>query len=84
MSFEAVYRFDTASVRFAVYPEQGQRVLADITENAIRDVTGVRGGGGPQLLDACEAHFHVIQAKALERLKAQPRQLLLDSDDFCI
>ena len=34
---EAIYCYDTASVRFAVYDE-GRRIVADIGEYALRDV----------------------------------------------
>lgn len=40
--FEAIYRIDTACVRFAFYPDgdDGVRILGDISENTLRHIWG--------------------------------------------
>ena len=73
MNFEGIYCFDTASVRFAFYPEgpSGPRVLAQISEETLRDEFGVREMG-EHLLHACREHFHVIELAAVARYRAAP------------
>lgn len=75
MNCEAIHCFDTASVRFAIYPEglDGPRVLAEITEDALRDLYGARGGGD-SLVQACQANFSAIESKALEMYVTYPRR----------
>ena len=65
MTCEAIYCFDTAAVRFAIYPEgwDGPRILAEVSEHALRDLFGARGGA-QSLVQACETHFAVIEAEA--------------------
>lgn len=78
---EAIYCYDTACVRFAVY-EDGKRILADIGEDALRDVFGACGGG-ESLLDSYRQHAPRIGALALERHHAAPgAPILLDIADF--
>ena len=84
MTCEAVHCFDKASVRFALYPDghDGPRLLAEISEDALRDVFGARGNGD-SLVAACKAHFDVIEACALARFRQQPQGGLdLVTDDF--
>jgi hypothetical protein len=86
MKCEAIYCFDTASVRFVVHPQGsgGPRVLAEISEDALRDLFGATGGG-ESLLQACDRYFEVIQSKALERLHEMPdAQVQLETSDFSI
>lgn len=85
MTCEAVYCFDKASVRFAVYPDglDGPRVLAEISEDALRDVFGARGAGD-SLVQACKTHFDTIEACAVSRFRSDPQgRLDLVTDDFC-
>ena len=84
MNCEAIHCFDTATVRFAIYPDgfDGPRILAEITENALRDVFGARSGPD-SLLKACERHFALISATALERYRLKPTQAVeLETRDF--
>jgi hypothetical protein len=84
MKCEAVHCFDRASVRFAVYPDgsDGPRVLAEISEQALRDVFGVRGGA-EDLIHSCEQHFPLLEAKALQRFRHDPgKAVLLDTRDM--
>lgn len=84
MNFEGIYCFDTATVRFALYPNGpgGQRVLGEISEDALHDGFGVREAG-PQLLDACRERFDTIASMALARYRTDPRCLIvLTTEDF--
>lgn len=84
MDFEGIYCFDTASVRFAVYPDgpEGARIVAQISEDTLHDVFGVREIGDA-LIDACKAHFDVLTAVAAARYRVVPRQPIeLTPDDF--
>lgn len=86
MNFEGIYCFDTASVRFAVYPEGagGPRVIAQISEHTLRDGFGSRESG-EQLLEVCRKHFHAIEPAAVARYRAAPLQLItLTLDDFAL
>jgi hypothetical protein len=73
MRCEAIYCFDLATVRFAIYPDglDGPRVLAEITEDALRDLFGARDGSD-SLISACQAHFPLIEAVALECHRSAP------------
>ena len=46
MNCDAIYCFDRASVLFAIYPEgrAGPRVVAQISEDALRDIFDAHGG----------------------------------------
>lgn len=84
MKFEGIYCFDTASVRFAVYPDgpQGERVVAQISEDTLHDEFGVREIGH-HLLDVCQDHFHAIEPAVVARYRANPRQpITLTLNDF--
>ena len=86
MTCEAVHWFDKASVRFAIYPDghDGPRLLAEISEDALRDVFGARGNGD-SLVAACKAHFDVIEACAVALYRRQPQGMLnLNTDDFSV
>ncbi|MBU1357969.1 MAG: hypothetical protein KKC79_05955 [Gammaproteobacteria bacterium] len=84
MNREAIYCFDTATVRFALYPSgpTGPRIIGQITEDALRDLFGARGGGD-SLVAACRSNFDAIEAKALERYRAAPSSMVtLTTKDF--
>jgi len=84
MDFEGIYCFDTACVRFAVYPDgpKGARVVAQISEDTLHDAFGVREIGD-EMIDACKARFDAIAAAAIARYRTNPRQpVTLMSDDF--
>ncbi|HEY4080410.1 MAG TPA: hypothetical protein VGM81_06925 [Burkholderiaceae bacterium] len=84
MTCEAIHCFDTATVRFAIYPDgfDGPRILAEIEEDALRDLFGARGGGNT-LVEACKLHFSLIEARAIERYRAVPsRPVMLAIADF--
>ncbi|WP_162566784.1 hypothetical protein [Variovorax sp. SRS16] len=84
MTCEAIHCFDTATVRFAIYPDgfDGPRIIAEISEDALRDLFGARGGGN-SLVDACKLHFSLIEARAVERYRSAPsRPVVLAITDF--
>ena len=81
---EAIYCFDTATVRFAIYPEgtEGDRVVAEISEDPLRDLFGATGGGDT-LVAAYKTHAATIDARALERYQEAPcHPVLLETRDF--
>lgn len=85
MDFEGIYCFDTASVRFAFYPDgdDNARILGTISEQTLRDVCGARDGSGDSLLATCRHHFSRIRDKAIERYRADPsRAVVLTTADF--
>ncbi|MDM0074056.1 hypothetical protein QTH90_06665 [Variovorax sp. J2P1-59] len=73
MNCEAIHCLDTETVRFAIYPDgfDGPRIMARIADDALHNLFGARDDE-TSLLDACEAHFDVIEAKAVERYRASP------------
>ncbi len=84
MRCEAIHCFDRATVQFAIYPDglDGARIIAEISENALRDVFGA-SGGGDSLLQACNNHFTAIGAKALDAYRADSQgPISLDTSDF--
>ncbi|MET3182055.1 hypothetical protein ABL840_24290 [Variovorax sp. NFACC27] len=84
VEFEGIYCFDTASVRFAIYPDgpDGARILAQISENTLHDEFGVREMG-EQLTAACRKHFDAILPAAIARYRADPHQpVTLTHADF--
>ncbi|MGJ7533535.1 MULTISPECIES: hypothetical protein [unclassified Variovorax] len=87
MNFEGIYCFDTASVRFAFYPEGpgGPRVVAQISEETLHDEFGAREVGD-HLLETCRQHFHVIEPVAVARYQAGPHRssITLTIDDFAL
>jgi hypothetical protein len=84
MNCEATHCLDTATVRFPIYPEgwDGPRIMARISEEALRNLFGA-GTDDESLIGACQAHFDLIEAKALERYQADPSQaIVLGACDF--
>lgn len=81
---EAIYCYDTASVRFALYPQDKLRIVAQIEENPLRDLFGATGGGDT-LLEAYLRNAEFINARALEKYRHAPdRPVLLASADFAL
>lgn len=78
MRCEAVHCFDRATVQFFVYPDgpDGPRVLAEISEDALRDVFGVRGGP-ESLVQACEAHYLLLEEAVTRRFREHPGKPIL-------
>lgn len=84
MEFEGSYCFDTASVRFAIYPDgpEGPRVVAHISEHTLHDAFGTREAGHG-LLEICKLHFDVLEAAVVARFRTDPRwPLMITIDDF--
>lgn len=84
MECDAIYCFDRASVLFAIYPDgrNGPRVIAEISEDALRDLFGATGGGD-SLVEACKEHFDAIEPMALCHHRREPtRPVVLSIDDF--
>jgi hypothetical protein len=79
---EAIYCFDTATVRFAIFPE-GARTVAEIREEAMRDLFGANGGGD-SLVRAYFENEDLIRATALRRYCDGQRPVLLETADFLI
>lgn len=86
MKCEAIHCFDRGTVRFAIYPEglDGPRILAEISEDALRDLFGAKGGP-KSLLDACQTHFDLIEQVAVERHRRRPAMpIQLEASDFSL
>jgi len=86
MKFEGIYCFDSASVRFAFYPDgpEGPRVIVQISEETLHDEFGVREIGD-RLLDACREHYQAIEPAAVALYRAAPRHCItLTLDDFAL
>jgi hypothetical protein len=84
MTSDAIYCFDRGSVRFAIYPQgrDGPRVVAEISEDALRDVFGARGGGD-SLVEACVENFERIEKVALQHHRAHGAEpMMLEISDF--
>lgn len=84
MTSDASYCFDLASVLFAIYPKgsAGPRIVAEISEDALRDVFGAQGGGD-SLVAACCEHFDQIKAAALDHYRRGPEKpVVLETGDF--
>jgi hypothetical protein len=84
MDFEGIYCFDTATVRFAIYPDghDGARIIAQISEETLHDVFDTRNLGD-RLLDTCRANCEAISAAALRRYLANPlAPIVLTIEDF--
>lgn len=84
MTREAIFCFDTATVRFAVYPDgiDGARVIAQIGEDPLRDLFGAKGGGDT-LLAAYDRHADAIDALAVAHFRRNPQQaIVLHTKDF--
>lgn len=78
---EAIYCFDTATVRFAIYPDSGARVVAEISEDPLRDLFGA-SGGGDSLVAAYARNAVLIDERALELHRIGRRPVLLETHDF--
>ncbi|MBB3176845.1 hypothetical protein [Variovorax sp. Sphag1AA] len=84
MATEAIYCFDTATVRFAIYLEGGGRVVAEIGEDPLRDFFGA-DGGGESLVEAYARNAGLINTRAIERHVASGgRPVCLESSDFAL
>ena len=82
MTTEAIYCFDTGTVRFAIYPTGCGRVIAEISEDPLRAFFGA-DGGGETLVEAYARNCELINARAIERHAASGgRPVLLESHDF--
>lgn len=84
MSCEAIFCYDTATVRFAIYPDglDGTRVISQISEHALRDYFGARGGS-ESLIEAYARHAAEIDLVAIERYRSAPSQsIVLQPADF--
>jgi len=86
MTCEAIYCFDTAAVRFVIYPEggDGPRILAEVSEHALRDLFGARGGA-QSLLVACQEHFALIEAEAVRAYRqGRTKAVRLETRDLAV
>ena len=86
MDSDAIYCFDRASVLFAIYPEggKGPRIVAEISEDALRDVFRAHGGGD-SLVEACQSHCDVIERAAIRHYRQNPKApVLLATRDFAL
>jgi hypothetical protein len=84
MTSDAIYCFDRASVLFAIHPEgsSAPRVVAEITEDALRDIFGAQGGGD-SLVEACRAHADQIEDAAMRHYRRDPEKpVMLQTADF--
>lgn len=84
MKCDAIYCFDRASVLFAFYPNgnESSRHIGEISEDALRDLFGARGGGD-SLINACSEHFDLIEKAALEQYQHRPdHPVALTVSDF--
>jgi hypothetical protein len=81
---QAIYCFDTASVRFAIHPEgpEGERCIVEIAEDPLRDLFGARGGGD-SLVHAYLMNADLINVLALARHRETGgRPVRLETADF--
>ena len=84
MNCEAIHCPDTQSVRFAIYPDgfDGPRIIARISEHALHSCFGAEDDPH-SLVQACQAHFGLIEATALARHAAAPAVAVrLEAADF--
>lgn len=71
----------SGGLNFAVMVD-GQRVTMRISEEALQDHFGARGGGW-SLIEAYRSNSYTIDAKAIEKLRANPGEpVLLRTADF--
>lgn len=70
---DVIYCFDRGCVLFAIHPEgaSGPREIAEISEEALRDVFGARGDG-ESLAEACRTHMDSIAEAALLHWRGRP------------
>ena len=81
---EAIYCFDTATVRFAIYPwgVGGGQLIAEIGEDPLRDLFGATGGGD-SLVAAYERNASTINSRAITRYRESPYESVrLETLDF--
>lgn len=79
---EAIYCFDTATVRFAFITDDGARVVAQIGEDPLRDLFGATGGG-ESLVAAYEQNADLIDERAREvHRRGSGRPVVLGTHDF--
>lgn len=86
MSPDATYCFDRAIVLLAIYPDgtSGPRVVAQITEDALRDVFGAQDGA-EGLVQACLDHIEAIEKVAKEHYLRKPTSPVeLSTNDFSL
>ncbi len=84
MACEATYLDETATVKFAVYPDgfDGPRILAEISADALRTRFCGHGQGSDMVLTYLH-HSDMIDDQAVRRFRGAPSQpVLLDSHDF--
>lgn len=84
MTSTAIYCYDRACVRFAVYPDGpvGRRVLAEVTDHALRHAFGVHGGPGA-LVQTCEQNIYFLEERVARRFRLDPRQpVMIDAGDL--
>jgi hypothetical protein len=84
MTSDAIHCFDRACVLFAVHPKQqdAPRIVCEISEDALRDVFGARGGPD-DLVETCRRHFDVIKGAALHQYSQCPLGAVkLEAADF--
>ncbi|MGJ7506731.1 hypothetical protein [Variovorax sp. GT1P44] len=79
---EAIYCFDTATVRFAFQTDDGARVVAAIGEDPLRDLFGATGDG-ESLVEAYVRNADLIDERARERHRSGGgRPVVLETHDF--
>ena len=84
--FEGIHRIDTASVRFAFYPDgyDGARILGDISENTLRDIWGAHMCE-QGLIELCTQNFELIETMAIAAYRTDStRPIVLSVSDFNI
>jgi hypothetical protein len=84
MHCEAIHCPDSETVRFAIYPDgfDGPRIIARVSDEALHELFGA-ADDDESLVEACDTHFDVIEAKALARHRAAPvMPVTLDTADF--
>jgi len=84
MMAQATYRYDTATVQFAIYPHgpESAPVIAEITESALRALFGAKGGPS-SLVKAYEDASDAINGVALSHFNAAPeRSVVLKISSF--
>lgn len=86
MISNAIYCFDRASVLFAIYPKgrAGPRIVAEVSEDALRDIFGAQGGGD-SLVAACLDNLALIEELALQHYRHDPEKpVMLETGDFAL
>jgi hypothetical protein len=73
MKCEAIHCPNTDTVRFAIYPDglDGPRIIARIRDRTLQERFGAHDNEA-SLIQACQAYFDQIEAKALEHYVAAP------------